>query len=313
MLRKKKNMLLIGLIVLSCICSICVLKQKKGVKAESYNYKSENVIVNEEIDEYIELLRKMNEEISIYNVDELYNNLEQINDLTKDDVQKELARSSDEVIYKFLQNENTNAREVLEKISNLHENTNISIPSEDKDYLSEIKVENYILGDATKTVVKTETKYGTEIECELIDEPEGMDIVRGSWKKTNDWSETVTKSYGKRRFTYTEKSGGISGFKEAYSRFGYTVSDDGLSARYIKGKGQSKWYGQYLTVIEEKITDGVAKSIGSNIDGYVLFDTAYTNVNQYGQIKTNMAVKIKSWNKTKKKMVVEHHVAKYKK
>lgn len=51
-------------------------------------------------------------------------------------------------------------------------------------------------------------------------------------------------------------------------------SDDGLSARYIKGKGQSKWY---------------------------------------GQIKTNMAVKIKSWNKTKKKMVVEHHVAKYKK
>lgn len=63
----------------------------------------------------------MNEEISIYNVDELYNNLEQINDLTKDDVQKELARSSDKVIYKFLQNENTNAREVLEKISNLHE------------------------------------------------------------------------------------------------------------------------------------------------------------------------------------------------
>lgn len=62
----------------------------------------------------------MNEEISIYNVDELYNNLEQINDLTKDDVQKELARSSDKVIYKFLQNENTNAREVLEKISNLH-------------------------------------------------------------------------------------------------------------------------------------------------------------------------------------------------
>lgn len=62
----------------------------------------------------------MNEEISIYNVDELYNNLEQINDLTKDDVQKELARSSDKVIYKFLQNENTNAREVLEKISNLY-------------------------------------------------------------------------------------------------------------------------------------------------------------------------------------------------
>lgn len=62
----------------------------------------------------------MNEEISIYNVDEMYNNLEQINDLTKDDVQKELARSSDKVIYKFLQNENTNAREVLEKISNLH-------------------------------------------------------------------------------------------------------------------------------------------------------------------------------------------------
>lgn len=93
-------------------------------------------------------------------------------------------------------------------------------------------------------------------------------------EKTNDWSETVTKPYGKRRFTYTEKSGGISGFEEAYSRFGYTVSDDGLSARYIKGKGQSKWY---------------------------------------GQIKTNMAVKIKSWNKTKKKMVVEHHVAKYKK
>lgn len=78
-------------------------------------------ILNEEIDEYIELLRKMNEEISIYNVDELYNNLEQINDLIKDDVQKELARSSDKVIYKFLQNENTNAREVLEKISNLHE------------------------------------------------------------------------------------------------------------------------------------------------------------------------------------------------
>lgn len=39
----------------------------------------------------------------IYNMDELCNNLEQINDLTKDDVQKKLARSSDEVIYKFLQ------------------------------------------------------------------------------------------------------------------------------------------------------------------------------------------------------------------
>ena len=60
---------------------------------------------NKEVEEYIKKLRKMDSEIIIYNIDDLYKRLDEIENITNDKVEEVLACSSDDVIVEFIENE----------------------------------------------------------------------------------------------------------------------------------------------------------------------------------------------------------------
>lgn len=266
---------------------------------------------------YIEELREMNkEEITIESIDELYNALNNLNDMSEESVNNVLASSADDVIVEFINNEECLINESICGVLNAENENDLE---NEKNINTEIK--HYVNDTDTKTEIIIRTKYGTECQIQMIDEKDRESVTRGNWVLVGDWNENMTKPYGDRRFTFSNqcRSSWLADH-EAWSRLGYNVSDKGVTARYVEASageetvlvsGTEK---STLNLKSKRIIDSSATKCGEQIKAEVMYNHKLTGafgISASSTIKVNLSAEIVAWSKDNEQMSITHFVKVY--
>lgn len=243
---------------------------KKSSKAAFIN---ENEVVNDNYKKFIQQFRKDGVDITITSLDDLYNefnNHKNIDELEREDI---LAKSSDEVIMKFLLEEEKKiyniSGEVVENdifSDSLEEN----VEENYKEYIKSVDTEYYKKGeDSYKKVTTLTDKYGGKFEIISTDESEN--ITRGGYTLmtgVTPKNERTYKDYGDRKFTYHVKSM----LSEIEAAFGYTLNYGNIVTRYIQGDVINKFSPvEKITIQNETITRSSSNNIGESVSGEVIF------------------------------------------
>ena len=314
-MRKKKFTKFMSLTLAAILVAgvVTVMGMKKiNSKADSIN--QTKVEMDDSVKALIQKYRKSNTEITINTVDDLYSEFNKRDTVDSNTAEELLAMSSDEVIVQFINDEMKNSNKISnELLSGYNAAKNLNAIVEDSSYIKNVDISYYKKGnDSFKKVITATDKYGINTTIELIDESEDdiNNISRGDgWTSHGKHTETHTKAYGDRCFSYKHSIGVCS----VISRFGYKISDKGITTRYIEGDVTNYTSPVIkVAVASEVITDSSAKAIGENIDGHVRYRITLLSALYGGadvtQEQHNMVVTIKKWNKAKKNMVVEEYV-----
>lgn len=321
---KSKFAIKFGIIFLLVIAVVVFIFQNKDNCTKAMN--SDN-----DVDNYIELLKNENDSVKYYSLEQLYDALDNISENTWAERKKIIAFASDEVIDAFFSNEQMKSFEVLENFDSSFEgkndstNNKISLEYGDDVYELNVRENYYAKGDSLKKVVSATSKYGIETVREMYVEKieddgeseENEEVInRGrDWKLVDKWTSSCFKDYGDYKFVFKdETSCGDLKLFGVTSIFKYNISEEGLKAISINGKvpNHSGNICYYIGLKENKIKDKVATHVDENINGTIVYKLKDKDKLKVTQYKQNMVVTIKIWRKDYMKMETEHYVAEYK-
>lgn len=137
----------------------------------------------------------------------------------------------------------------------------------------------------------------------------GSDVEEGEEPASpllrSSFNGDVTKKYGNRQYIMTYGLN-IHGYGIDSDRLAmhYTLGKSGITMRYSSTAGTYSLIGNISS--SAKTTDKVATKVGANVNAYGKYHAVYTEPiagdQMSSQTEIHGAVKIKSWNKTKKTM-----------